>query len=127
MGAKTKVLKNFYLVGKGVLGGVPVGSLCFRAAKECIKDVASEDLPSLACKIFLFYCIPTSTVVACVGAFCTPSNIKTFKIGAKIVINMGSMVYSAPMTLVDIGLAPFETLVFGEPIPLLPSGLLIIS
>ena len=127
MGVKTKITKNIYVVCKGIACGMPAGALCFRTAKQCIKDITLEDLPSRACYIFLVSCVPTSASVAFVGAFCTPETLKKIKKGLKVAVNIGALIYTGPAHFTDTALSSFEQAIFGEPLPVLSSGLLLLN
>ena len=114
--------KACYKIGKGAVAGAPLAYVCLKATKDCIRDIAKEDIPSIACKIAFFACVPSLTVVTGVGAFCTPETLKNVKTVAKVVGNVCALPYTGPATLIDTALSPLETALFGETCPVHPKG-----
>jgi len=127
MPLKRTVFRTSYTAGKSLACGLPLGVVCVKAIKQCIKDVATEDMPSIACKAVLHYCVPATAVVSCLGAYGTPETAKKMKVVAKIVVNFAGIIFTGPSYLADMSLAGVETFVFGEPIPIGSNSLFLLD
>ena len=106
------VLKTSYVIGKNVLSGTPLALTCFKAVKQCLKDVSSEDLPSAACKLAVLTCAPVYAT-AIIGGFATVKQFSKIKTAVKWI----SFVYTGPRKGLDLLAEPLEILVFGEAVP----------
>jgi hypothetical protein len=126
LGVKKTILKSVYVVVKGSACGTPLAGICFVTLKQCLKDISFEDIPYLACKTFLVTCVPTSTAVAVVGAFCNAKTLRSVKGFAKVVINVAGVIYTGPSYAVNLSLSALEILIFGEEVPVGPNGLALI-
>ena len=127
MGVKKKILKSVYIVVKGSASGTPLAGICFVTLKQCLKDISFEDIPSVACKTFLVTCVPSSTAVAVVGAFCNAKTLRSIKGFAKVAINVAGIVYTGPSYVLNLSLSGLEILIFGEEVPVGPNGLDLIA
>lgn len=122
MGISKALCKNVYFIGKGIIAGYPITHVCWKATQQCIKDIVNDDIPSLACKVVAFYCGPTITAVAFLGAVGTPETARKLKTAAKIGVNIVASPFTLPATLLDAGTASLETCLFGEALPLMGDG-----
>jgi len=126
MGITKKVFKMCYVVGKSVVAGTPASVICWKALKQCFRDIAAEDIPSLACKTALIACSPGLGVVA-VGAFGSVQTIRNLSKAAKTMVNIAAIAYTGPANVADICLAPVESVLFGEAVPVGNGGFLLLG
>ena len=120
MGIKKTLLKNSYIACKGALCGLPVGVICFKTAKQCVKDLVMEDFlsTSTACKGILL-CFPPLGTVALIGAFGTPEGMRKIKTGTKLAFNIIAVPFTGPAFFVDNIMGSLEEVAFGEALPIL--------
>jgi 6,7-dimethyl-8-ribityllumazine synthase len=127
MGYKTTLLRTCYATGKSIISGAPMAVVCVNAVRQCSKDIINEDLPSLACKVVLHYCVPSMTVVSFIGAYGTPETAKKLKFVGKFVVNSAGLIVTGPTYLADRTLTGFEIAVFGEAIPISSGSLYLLD
>ena len=119
MAIKKTLAKNVYIACKGALCGLPVSVICFKAAKQCVKDLVMEDFSSTACKGILFFCLPPLSTVALIGSFGTPEGLRKIKTGTKLAFNIVAVPFTGPAFFVDNIMGSLEEVAFGEALPIL--------
>ena len=127
MPVRKTIVKNCYRVVKGAVIGAPLGLVCVQAFKSCVKDLALNDLPSTSCRIFLYGCLPPVGIVTAVGAHCGPETFEKVKGVGKVLINFSGFIYTGPASLANVSLKEVEICIFGEAVPVGPTGLLLLS
>lgn len=122
MGIKTKVAKICYITVKGLICQAPAAQICWKSLKKCVKDISTENLPSLASQTFALYCGTPFTIVAIGGSICDPDTMRRVKGVAKFDVNFVASPFTGPAYFADSCLVGVETAMFGEPLPILGNG-----
>ena len=95
---------------------------CVSIVKQCVRDVASDDLPSLVCKFSFSFCGVPVSIVSAVGTFGSPNSAKKLKTCSKFLLNVIGAPISVSTFCVDYSLESLEVILFGEACSIMKGG-----
>lgn len=119
--ARSNQGKIIYRCAKGICVGQPAIRRCMKELVECWAEIDANKVAGDACKR-AFLCLTPMTGIATVTLLAEAIDHPAAKTIAKTSYNLVGLTFSGPAYGVDKILAPIETLVFGEPVPIISGG-----